>query len=368
MLRVGIVGGGQLGRMLIQAGIDFALEIHVLDSSVDSPCNGLAHEFVVGSVLDAETIRRFARGLDLLTLELENISVDGLEGAREEGVAVFPQPEVVRLVQDKGLQRKYYAEHGFPGPRFQLWVPGDAIHLSFPLIQKSRRGGYDGRGVQWVTAPEALWPIPSLLEEEVAIHKEASVIVARSQRGEIKAFPPIEAVFHPEAHLITHLRLPADIDPEAQREAQAIAMDLAEDLGIVGLLAVEFFYTAEGKWLVNEAAPRPHNTGHITTRATWTSQFEQHWRALLGLPLGETHIHTPAALLNILGPPGKTGKPHYPTLSRLLSIPGLSVHLYGKKHTTPYRKLGHVIILAEDTATLEERLREAQNLLLVEAV
>ncbi len=366
MLRVGIVGGGQLGRMLIQAGIDFALEIHVLDSSPDSPCNGLAHEFVVGSVREAEAIVRFARGLRLLTFELENISVEGLEAAEKEGIVVFPSPAVLRVIQDKGLQRQYYAQKGFPGPRFQLWAPGEAIHLSFPLIQKSRRGGYDGRGVQRVTAPEALWPIPSLLEEEVPILKEASVIVARSRRGELKAFPPIEAVFHPEAHLVTHLRLPADIEPKAQQEAQNIAMDMTEELGVVGLLAVEFFYTAEGKWLVNEAAPRPHNTGHITTRATWTSQFEQHWRALLGLPLGETHIHTPAALLNILGPPGQSGKPSYPNLSQLLSIPGLSIHLYGKKYTTPYRKLGHIILMAEDTPTLEARLKEAQNLLQVE--
>jgi len=363
MLRVGIVGGGQLGRMLIQAGIDFALEVHVLDSSADSPCHGLAHEFVVGSVLEAEAIRRFARGLNLLTLELENISVEGLEGAREEGIAVFPQPEVVRLCQDKGLQRQYYAERGFPGPRFQLWAPGERIHLPFPLIQKSRRGGYDGRGIQRVPSPEALWPVPSLLEEEVPIAKEVSVIVARARHGEIKAFPPIEAVFHPTAHLVTHLRLPADIDPQAQKEAQEIAMDLAESLQIVGLLAVEFFYTTAGKWLINESAPRPHNTGHITTRATWTSQFEQHWRALLGLPLGETQMHTPAALLNILGPPGQTGKPSYPTLSQLLAIPGLSIHLYGKKRSTPYRKLGHIIILSEDIPTLQARLNEAQALL-----
>ncbi len=366
MLRVGIVGGGQLGRMLIQAGIDFALEVHVLDNSADSPCHGLAHEFVVGSVLEAEAIRRFARGLNLLTLELENISVEGLEGAREEGIAVYPQPEVVRLVQDKGLQRRYYAEHGFPGPQFQIWAPGEPIHLPIPFIQKSRRGGYDGRGVQRVPSPEALWPVPSLLEEEVPIAKEVSVIVARSRRGEIKAFPPIEAVFHPTAHLVTHLRLPADITPQAQKEAQGIAMDLAESLQIVGLLSVEFFYTTAGKWLINESAPRPHNTGHITTRATWTSQFEQHWRALLGLPLGETHIHTPAALLNILGPPGQTGKPAYPTFSQLLAIPGLSIHLYSKKHSTPYRKLGHVIILAEDIPTLDARLKQAQTVLRVE--
>ncbi len=366
MLRVGIVGGGQLGRMLIQAGIDFALEVHVLDSSADSPCHGLAHEFVVGSMLEAEAIQRFARGLNLLTLELENISVEGLEGAREEGIAVYPQPEVVRLIQDKGLQRKYYAEHGFPEPRFQLWTPGDSIQVSLPLIQKSRRGGYDGRGVQRITSPEALWPVPSLLEEEVPIAKEVSVIVARSRRGEIKAFPPIEAVFHPTAHLVTHLHLPAGITPQAQKEAQEIAMDLAESLQIVGLLSVEFFYTTAGKWLINESAPRPHNMGHITTRATWTSQFEQHWRALLGLPLGETHIHTPAALLNILGPPGQTGKPTYPTLPQLLAIPGLSIHLYGKKHSTPYRKLGHVIILAEDMPTLDARLKQAQTVLRVE--
>jgi len=366
MLRVGIVGGGQLGRMLIQAGIDFALEVHVLDSSPESPCNGLAHEFVVGSVLDPETIARFAKGVEILTLELENISVQGLEMAQEEGVAVFPPPEVVKLIQDKGLQRQYYAERGFPSPRFQLWAPGEAIHLSFPLIQKSRRGGYDGRGVQRVSAPEALWPIPSLLEEEVSIAKEVSVIVARSRRGEVKAFPPIEAVFHPEAHLVTHLRLPAALEPQAQKNAQEIAIALAEDLGVVGLLAVELFYTTAGEWLINESAPRPHNTGHITTRSTWTSQFEQHWRALLGLPLGETHLHTPAALLNILGPPGQTGKPSLPTLPQLLAIPGLSVHLYGKKRSTPYRKLGHIILLANDLPSLEARLKEAQALLQVE--
>jgi 5-(carboxyamino)imidazole ribonucleotide synthase len=365
MLKVGIIGGGQLGRMLIQAGIDFDLEMHVLDSSLDSPCHGLAHEFVLGSVLDPSEIHRFAQGLSLLTLELENVSVEGLRAVAARGIPVYPQPEIVELIQDKGHQRAYYARNGFPGPIYQLWAPGEAVKLPFPLIQKSRRGGYDGRGVQRVGTPEHLWPVPSLLETEVAIWKEISVIVARSQRGEIKAFPPVEAVFHPEAHLVAHLRLPATLPPETLQEAQTIAEAIADQIGIVGLLAVEFFYTTDGQWLINEAAPRPHNTGHITTRATWTSQFEQHWRALLGLPLGQTHAHSYAALLNIIGPPGQQGKPTYPTLHELLSITGLSIHIYGKKRSSPYRKLGHVILLAEDSQTLERHLEQARERLLV---
>lgn len=365
MQKVGILGGGQLGRMLIQAGIDLALHIRVLDSSPDSPCSGLAHEFVLGSVREPGEIVRFAQGLDLLTLELEAVSTEGLAAVARQGIPVYPQPTIVALMQDKGRQRQYYAEKGFPSPKFALWAPGEPVPLSFPLVQKSRQGGYDGRGVQICPSPEALWPIPSLLEEKVDISHEVSVIVARSRQGQIRAFPPIEAVFHPEAHLVDYLRLPASLPKIVLKEAITIAKDLAENLQIIGLLAVEFLYTTDGRWLINESAPRPHNTGHITTRATWTSQFEQHWRALLGLPLGETRIHTPAALINILGPRGREGRPSYPTLPQLLALPGVYVHLYGKSRSTPFRKLGHLIVLAPDLATLSKRLQAAKNLLQV---
>lgn len=366
MRKAGIIGGGQLGRMLIQAGIDLDLWMRVLDSAPDSPCAGIAHEFVMGSVLEAETVERFAQGLDLLTIELEAVSVEGLRRVKAKGIPVHPDPEIVGLLQDKGRQRAWYAAQGFPSPQFQLWTPGEAVHIGFPLIQKSLRGGYDGRGVQTVATMADLWQETSLLEEKVAIHKEISVIVARSLRGEVRAFPPVESVFHPEAHIVEYLRIPADLPPDDAKEAQDIAIHLAEALNIVGLLAVEFFYTQDGRWLINEAAPRPHNTGHITTKACWTSQFEQHWRAILGLPLGETRLHTFGALVNILGPAGLHGKPTFPSLPALLSIPGVSVHLYGKKRSSPFRKLGHILILADSTEQLLRRIALVQEQLRVE--
>lgn len=366
MRKAGIVGGGQLGRMLIQAGIDLDLRLRVLDSAPDSPCAGLAHEFVVGSVREPEMIERFAEGLDLLTIELEAVSVEGLRRAKAGGVPVYPDPEIVALIQDKGRQRSWYAAHGFPGPRFQLWRPGEPVSLPFPVIQKSLRGGYDGKGVQLATVPGELWQEASLLEEKVPILKEISVIVARSLRGEIRAFPPVESVFHPEAHIVEYLRIPADLAPDAAARAQDIAMELAESLNVVGLLAVEFFYTTGGDWLINESAPRPHNTGHITTKACWTSQFEQHWRALLGLPPGETRLHTYGGLVNILGPAGLHGIPAFPSLPALLNIPGVSVHLYGKRRSSPFRKLGHLLILADSAEALQAKIQQVQTLLRVE--
>lgn len=368
MLRVGILGGGQLGRMLIQAAIDLDLKVKVLDSAPDSPCAGIAHEFVVGSVRDAQQVERFAANVRLLTLELEAVSVEGLRRAEAQGVRVSPAPSVLELLQDKGRQRSWYAQRGFPGPRFQLWQPGEPIQLSFPLIQKALQGGYDGRGVQRVTAPDALWPQPSLLESEVYIAKELSVIVARSLRGEIKVFPAVESVFHPTAHVVEYLRIPADIPPAVEQEAQSLAQELAEALQIVGLLAVELFYTTDGKLYINESAPRPHNTGHITVKACWTSQFEQHWRALLGLPLGETRVHTFGALINILGPAGQYGTARFPALHRWLQVPGTSLHLYGKARSTPFRKLGHLLLLAESPAQLQSRLEAIRSQLEVEVV
>lgn len=368
MLRVGILGGGQLGRMLIQAAIDLDLRVKVLDSAPDSPCAGIAHEFVVGSVRSPAEVVRFAADVQLLTLELEAVSVEGLRQIEAQGVRVAPAPSLVELLQDKGRQRSWYAQEGFPGPRFQLWQPGNPVELPFPLIQKALQGGYDGRGVQRVTSPDALWPQPSLLEAEVSIAKELSVIVARSVRGEIKAFPPVEAVFHPAAHVVEYLRIPAEVSPAVEQEAQALAEALAERLQVVGLLAVELFYTTDGRLYINESAPRPHNTGHVTVKACWTSQFEQHWRALLGLPLGETRVHSFGALVNILGPAGRYGRPSFPKLHQWLQVPGTSVHLYGKAQSTPFRKLGHLLLLAESPTQLHKRIEAVRTQLEVQVV
>ncbi|MCS7163187.1 MAG: 5-(carboxyamino)imidazole ribonucleotide synthase [Bacteroidia bacterium] len=366
MRRVGIVGGGQLGRMLIQAGIDLDLRLRVLDGAADSPCSGIAHEFVLGSVRSATDLYEFGKDLEIVTIELEEVSVEGLRLLQGRGIHVAPAPAIVELIQDKGTQRQWYAQHGFPCPRFQLWTPGMPIELSFPLVQKARRGGYDGRGVQIAHTPSDLWPVPSVLEEYLPILKEVSVIAARNRAGEVRTFPPVESVFHPQAHIVTHLKIPADLPPDLAQEAQQLAAHLAETLRIEGLLAVELFLTTDSQWYLNEAAPRPHNTGHITVKACWTSQFEQHWRAILNLPLGETRLHTPGALVNILGPAGANGTPRFPFLEAILRLPGVSVHLYGKRKSTPFRKLGHVLLLAPDPPTLQKHLAQVQSLLQVE--
>ncbi|MCS7189813.1 MAG: 5-(carboxyamino)imidazole ribonucleotide synthase [Bacteroidia bacterium] len=368
MRSVGIVGGGQLGRMLIQAGIDLDLHVKVLDAKPDSPCAGIAHEFVVGSVREAESIESFAEGVEILTIELEDVSVEGLLRAAAKGVEVYPAPQVLSVIQDKGRQRAWYASQGFPSPRFQLWMPGETVEIPFPLIQKAFQGGYDGKGVQRAPSAERLWQKPSLLEEEISIYKELSVIVARSKQGEVRAFPVVESVFHPEAHVVEFLRVPAEIPSHVEKEAREIAMQMAVSLNIIGLLAVEFFYSTSGQLYVNEAAPRPHNTGHITIKACWTSQFEQHWRALLGLPLGETRLHSYGALLNILGPVEKSGKVRFPKLTEWLEVPGVSVHLYGKRFSKPFRKLGHIIILAESPQELLQRVGQVRSNLSIEIV
>ena len=369
--RLGILGGGQLGRMLIQSAIDFNLHVKVMDGDADAPCRALAHEFTVGKLTDFDAVYAFGKTVDVLTIEIEHVNVDALEKLEAEGVKVYPQPRVIRTIQDKRVQKRFYETHHIPTSPFVLVDNAEQIrqHAAFlPAFQKLGTMGYDGRGVQRLASLDDLpnaFPEPGLLEKAVDVAREISVIVARNVRGEVAVFPPVELVFHPVKNLVEYLLAPAQLDEVTVAQANEIALGVAQHLGIVGLLAVEMFVTPEGEVLVNESAPRPHNSGHHTIRANYTSQFEQHLRAILGLPLGDTDTQTQAAMVNLLGEDGHVGEAVYDGMDDILQINGVYPHLYGKRFTKPFRKMGHVTILDDDLEVLREKIRHVQEKLKV---
>lgn len=370
-IRLGILGGGQLGRMLIQSAIDFNLYVKVLDGDANAPCRFVAHEFVHGSLMDYQTVYQFGKDADVLTIEIEHVNVDALQQLELEGVKVFPQPDVIRTIQDKRKQKQFYRINGIPTADFVLIDKPEELqqHTSFlPAFQKLGTFGYDGRGVQRLQTIHDLsraFAEPSVLEKAVEVYQEISVIVARNARGEVATFPPVELVFHPEHHLVEYLLAPAALDELMSSQANEIAIGVAGKLGIVGLLAVELFVTPAGEVLVNEVAPRPHNSGHHTIKANATSQFEQHLRAILNLPLGATDTLSPAAMVNLLGAEGFQGEVQYEGLFQALAMEGVYVHLYGKKTTKPYRKMGHVTIIDPDVATLRKKVAQVKQLVQV---
>lgn len=358
---LGILGGGQLGRMLIQSAMNFNLRIHALDPDMNAPCKSICHEFTAGSLTDAETVYRFGSRCNLLTIEIENVNVDALERLHSEGVSVFPQPGIIRTLQDKGLQKTFLRDNGIPTADFVL-LEGNA-NLSqhsarLPAVQKLRRMGYDGRGVFKISSakqfPDAFTE-PSILESFIDFEKEISVIIARSATGEIQSYPPTEMKFHPTANLVEFLVSPAKLSPAVQKQAEEIAVRIAEALGIVGIAAVEMFVTRDQTVLVNEIAPRVHNSGHHTIEANATSQFEQHLRAILGLPLGSTTSLSPAVMVNLLGEESFEGPARYEGLAETLAIEGAHLHLYGKEKTKPFRKMGHVTIVDKSAKSAMEK-------------
>ncbi|MDJ1479377.1 5-(carboxyamino)imidazole ribonucleotide synthase [Cytophagaceae bacterium YF14B1] len=369
--KLGILGGGQLGRMLIQASIDLNTYIKIMDPDAEAPCKYLAHEFVQGSLMDFDAVYAFGKNVDVLTIEIEHVNVDALEKLEAEGVKVYPQPKVIRIIQDKRVQKQFYKDHGIPTPDFVLTdtVEDVAKHVDFlPAFQKLGKAGYDGRGVQRLKSAEDLgkaFTEPGLLEKAIDFEKEISVIVARRSNGEMETFPVVELVFHPEHNLVEYLFAPAQISVEVEEQAQRLARKVAENLEIVGLLAVEMFLTKEGEVLVNESAPRPHNSGHHTIKANYTSQFEQHLRAVLDLPLGSTHIKSLAAMVNLLGEAGYTGDAYYEGMETVLQIAGVYPHLYGKQTTKPFRKMGHVTILDTNLSSLQNKVSVVRDSLKV---
>lgn len=364
--RLGVVGGGQLGRMLIQEAANYDVHIHCLDPDPNAPCRSLAHSFTVGSLQDYETVYQFGKDKDVITVEIEHINIDALEQLEREGKKVFPQPRVLRIVQDKGLQKAFYQEHNIATAPFYLVdnkAEIDSFIPEFPFMQKMRKGGYDGKGVTPLRTEKDLakaFDVPSVLEKMVDFDKELSVIVARNEKGETAVFPTVECEFNPEANLVEFLFSPAEITTEIELKAQEIALKVIDALEMVGLLAVELFLTKEGEILVNEIAPRPHNSGHHTIECCVTSQFEQHMRSVLNLPLGNTRLIQPGVMINLLGAKGFEGNAIYRGLEEAMSIPGVKTHLYGKAKTKSFRKMGHITVVAE---TLDEAKKTGKNIL-----
>ncbi len=370
-LKLGILGGGQLGRMLIQQAINYNVTIKVLDPDREAPCRKLCDEFNVGSLGDYETVYNFGKKVDLLTIEIEKVNVDALEQLEKEGVMIYPQSRIIRLIQDKGLQKQFFKENDIPTAEFQVISSPEQLkesRIPFPYIQKLRKDGYDGKGVYKVIDESYLdkaFTAPSLIERWVDFQKEIAVIVARNENGEVKAFPLVEMEFNPQANLVEFLISPSTLPFEVHQEAESIAIRIAETLKIVGLLAVEMFLDKNGRILVNELAPRPHNSGHQSIEGNVVSQFEQHLRAIFNQPLGDTTYLSNAIMVNVLGEAGFEGPAVYQGIEKILKCPGVYVHLYGKALTKPFRKMGHVTIVDNDREKAIEKARFVQQTLKV---
>lgn len=367
-LKLGIISGGQLGKMLIQEASKWNLQTYVLDNDENCPSASIASQYIKGNNLDFDDVYKFGKKVDLLTFEIENVNIEALQKLKAEGCNIAPDPDILALIQDKGLQKAFYEKNKIPTAPFSTYKTSDEIitaieneKISYPFVQKLRKGGYDGRGVAVIhnenDLPKLL-PGASIVESKVAIAKEISVIVARNKNGEIKTYPVVDMVFDPVANLVDKLVCPSSISIEQSEKALSIASEIIELLNMEGLLAVEFFIDENGKVIINEMAPRTHNSGHHTIESAITSQYEQQLRAILNLPLGSTRLKLPSVMINILGDANYEGPAIYEGLTEIMAIEGVKIHLYGKEITRPYRKMGHITILS---STLEMALKKADK-------
>ncbi len=359
--KIGILGAGQLGKMLFQASTKLNLDISFLDSSVEMPVGRISDRVYIGNFKDYDDVIAFGADKDVISIEIEAVNVDALQQLENDGKQVFPQPSVVRLIQDKGTQKEFFRINELVSPSFQLVESKEHLQssidsgdITFPFVQKLRRDGYDGRGVCVINTKQDMddaFDSPCVIEDLVDISKELSVIVARGKSGEIAVYDPVEMVVNPEANVLDFQLAPAAIDKAKSDEAKKLAIDTANKLEIVGLLAVELFLDINNELWINELAPRAHNSGHHSIESCQTSQYEQQLRCILGLPLGSTALLSPSLLMNILGDPHHTGPAIYQGLAACLEKKGVHPHLYGKTITKPMRKMGHITIV---NSNLEE--------------
>lgn len=358
--QLGILGGGQLGRMLLPEANYLDVDVHVLDPASDAPCAEIATSFTQGDFRDYQTVIDFGRGKDLLTIEIEDVNIAALRELKAQGVAVCPDPEHIATIQDKGAQKAFFAEHKLPSSPYKLINrKSELSEDDLPCVLKLRTGGYDGKGVMVLRDARDLanaFDAPCVVEQLVEIHKELAVIIARNAAGETAAFPVVELVFDAKANLVDYLFAPAQISAHLTQAATELAIRVADAFAFTGILAVEMFLTRSGDILINEVAPRTHNSGHHTIEANYTSQFAQHLRAILNLPLGSTETVRMAAMVNLVGEVGFSGPVHYEGMGTLLAMSGVYPHLYGKSQTKPYRKMGHVTVLADTFEALQSKV------------
>jgi 5-(carboxyamino)imidazole ribonucleotide synthase len=375
--KLGILGGGQLGKMLLPIAHQWDVETWVLDPSNTCSCAEICHHFVKGDFNDYETVYQFGQHVDVITIEIEHVNTEALLKLQQEGKRVFPEPKPLDIIKDKGLQKLHYQQHAISTSPFQLFENKAEVlaaiekkSIQIPFVQKSRKAGYDGKGVLVVTKPEQLNELfdePSMVEQAVNIKKEISVIAARNLQGEVETFPVVEMTFNPIANLVEFLICPAQIPNEIAREADILARKVMKSFELTGLLAVELFLTQTNELIVNEVAPRPHNSGHQSIEGCLTSQYEQHLRAILGLPLGNTTITLPSVMVNLLGEPNYSGKAKYEGFQEAMNMEGVKIHLYGKTETRPYRKMGHVTVLDADINEAIHKAKSVQNSLKIKA-
>lgn len=353
--KLGILGGGQLGKMLLAETRKYDIHTLVLDPSNEAPCKLGCNEFFQGDLMDFETVYNFGKRANLVTIEIENVNIDALEKIEKEGIKVYPSAKTLRTIQNKSTQKLFYVDHDIPTAEFSRFAYKDEIFsaiendsLTFPFVWKSSQFGYDGYGVKIIkilSDLDELTPGACITETLIPFETELAVIVARSPSGQVSTYPVVEMEFHPEANQVEYVLCPARIDEHIANKAREIALKTSAAYNHVGLLAVEMFLTKEGDILVNEVAPRPHNSGHFSIEASYTSQYEQHLRAILDLPLGNTANKANAVMVNLVGAEDYTGDVVYKNIEKILTFEGVTPHIYGKKETRPFRKMGHVTIV-----------------------
>ena len=358
--KLGILGGGQLGKMLLQETRKFDIQTYVLDPSAEAPSRLACNYFEQGSLQDFDTVYAFGKKVDVLTFEIETINVDALEKLEAEGVTVYPSPQTLRIIQDKGVQKNFYAEQEIPTSPFSVYNDLKSLKndlksgkISLPFVWKSTQGGYDGKGVKVVKKEADLHTLPDtacLAEDLINFKNELAVIVVRNPEGKVTTYPVVEMEFHPEANQVEYVICPARISDTVAKKARAVASQVSEAFAHVGLLAVELFQTEDDQILVNEVAPRPHNSGHYSIEGSFTSQFENHLRAILNLPLGNTESKVGAVMVNLVGTENHEGPVDYENIAEILKMDGVTPHIYGKKLTRPFRKMGHVTIVNKNLA------------------
>ncbi len=367
--KLGILGGGQLGKMMLFDTRKFDIQTYVLDPSDEAPCKIACNKFFQGDLMDFDTVYYFGQQVDILTFEIELVNLDALEKLESEGIKVFPSPKTLRLIQNKGVQKDFYSQNNIPTAAYQRFENLEALisdiqNIKLPFVWKCTEFGYDGMGVKIIKLLSDLDNLPNvecISEELIPFKNELSVIVCRNVSGEIRTYPVVEMEFHPEANQVEYVICPARIEDKVAEKAIAIALNVSEKFNHVGLLAVEMFQTINDEIIVNEVAPRPHNSGHHTIEASYTSQFENHIRAILDLPLGNTDSKVAGIMVNLVGEEGFSGEVVYENIETILGWNGVTPHIYGKKQTRPFRKMGHVTIVNEDMFEARKIAEKVKN-------